>query len=190
MKRWLLVLLLVFGGLSILFVPIPSILRESAQCQPCAAPGLLPSQSQCPRCPQKGDIEWRPSLAKMFWSRLFRYHLGELGQTVTPDDWKTYTNLTLGYSFSYPQNMPIEVYGNSTVVQIDPSDPRLIVGLCPRWISFSSVGIRSVTNRTQDKYGCVYNSFVSKEKVFIESQYREESRGVIDQILSTIRFTN
>jgi hypothetical protein len=173
-------------GLSILFVPVPSILRESAQCQPCA-PGLLPLQ--CPKCPHKGDVEWRPSLAKMFWSRLFEYHLGERVQTVTPANWKTYTS-SLGYSFSYPQNMPIEVYGNSTVVRIDPSDPRLIVGLCPRWISFSSADSSSSAKKIQDEYGCIYNAFVSKEKVFIKSQYREGSQKIIDQILSTFRFTN
>ena len=183
-KHWQFVLLLVISGLTILFVPIPSILRESAQCKPCA-PGLLPSQ--CPKCPQKGDLEWRPSLAKMFWNRLFKSsQMGVRVQTVTPAGWKTYTS-PLGYSFSYPASASIEEYGAVTV-RIDPPDLRTVEGTCSRWISFSSVGARSVTSRTQDKYGCVYNAFVLKENVFVESRYHEEGREVIDQILSTFEF--
>jgi len=103
-------------------------------------------------------------------------------------NWETYTNSSLGYSFSYPQSASIEVYGDSTVVRIDPSDPRMIVGICPRWISFSSVGSSSSVKTTQDKYECVYNAFVSEEKVFVESQYHEGSQKIIDQILSTFKF--
>ena len=38
-------------------VPIPSILTADALCKPCSV-----SDEVCPRCPQKGDIVWQPSL--------------------------------------------------------------------------------------------------------------------------------
>jgi len=113
--------------------------------------------------------------------------------TLTPDptaNWKTYTNPSLGYSFSYPQNTSIEVYGDSTVIRIDPPELRTIVGGCQRWISFSSAGSGSSAKTTQDKYGCVYNAFVSEEKVFVESQYSDGSQKIVDQILSTFRFVD
>ena len=74
-------------------------------------------------------------------------------------------------------------------MRIDPPDPRTIVGICPKWISFSSAGSSSSAKTTQDEYECVYNAFVSEEKVFVESQYREGSQKIIDQILSTFKFT-
>ena len=74
-------MLLLISGLAILFAPIPLILQESAQCMPCE---LKLSPSQCPRCPQKGDIEWKPSLALIIWGRLTRtYQEGEMERSPT-----------------------------------------------------------------------------------------------------------
>lgn len=50
--------------LAILFVPIPFRYEESPLCAPC------PPNQQCPRCPQKGDIEWRLSIAKRYWDKI------------------------------------------------------------------------------------------------------------------------
>ena len=73
--RWWLLLILVIG-ITIFFVPIPFIFQESAFCQPCD-PSI--PRSQCPKCPQKGDIGWKPSLFQIFLGRMSRSSIqGEL----------------------------------------------------------------------------------------------------------------
>lgn len=114
-----------------------------------------------------------------------------ISPTSTPDPtatWKTYSHHTLGYSFSYPQDASIETYDNSITVRIDPPDPRTIVGVCPRWISFSTSTSSSSAKKTRDEYGCIHNTLVLEQKIFVESQYSEKNQGVIDQILSTFKF--
>ena len=64
--RWLPLLLLVIG-ITIFFVPVPFVLQESFICQPCDPSIPL---SQCPKCPQKGDITWKPSLFRIFLGRM------------------------------------------------------------------------------------------------------------------------
>ena len=79
--RWWPLLVLVIGT-TILFAPVPFILQESASCLPCD-PSL--PRAKCPKCPQKGDVEWRPSLAKRLYSKLTRSEQwGELIPTTTP----------------------------------------------------------------------------------------------------------
>ena len=65
MKWWPILALII--GITILFAPIPSVIREQVQCQPC--PPNIP-RSQCPKCPQKGDIEWNPSFFQVFLGRM------------------------------------------------------------------------------------------------------------------------
>ncbi len=103
-------------------------------------------------------------------------------------NWKTYTDPMLNYAFSHPQSVQIEIHNNTVTVRIDPPDPRMIVGTCPRYISFSAVDSSSIVKKTRDSYGCIYNAFILEEKVFVESQFDEGSRSVIDQILSTFKF--
>lgn len=67
MRWWPLLVLLI--GITTFFVPVPFILQESAYCKPCDA--SLP-RSQCPKCPQKGDIQWKPSLFQNFLGRMSR----------------------------------------------------------------------------------------------------------------------
>lgn len=102
--------------------------------------------------------------------------------------WKTYSHPTLGYSFSYPPDASIETYSNSITVRIDPPDLRTIVGICPRWISFSTPTSSSSVKKTQDEYECIHDALKLEEKVFVESQYRKENQQIIDKILSTFKF--
>lgn len=143
-------------------------------------------------CPQEG---WhlRKSLAWSIWELLGNPSQSKSEVVPTPDqtaNWKTYTHPTLSYSFSYPQDASIETYDNSITVRIDPPDLRTIVGVCPRWISFSAPTSSSSTKKTQDEYGCIHNALALEQKVFVESQYSEKNQGVIDQILSTFQFVD
>lgn len=109
----------------------------------------------------------------------------------TPDptaNWKTYVHPTLNYSFSYPENLQIKTYDGKVSVEIDAPDPRLIVGICPRYISFSVADEKSKSISTNNKSLCVYSTSLIGNRVLIEAQYREGDKKIIDQILSTFRF--
>lgn len=67
MKWWPIIILVI--GITIFFVPVPFVLQESASCKPCN-PNI--PRSQCPKCPQKGDIEWKPSLFQKFLGKMSR----------------------------------------------------------------------------------------------------------------------
>jgi len=110
--------------------------------------------------------------------------------SIPPDEtanWKKYTDL-LGYTFSYPNESQLEKLKDRVIVRIDPPDIRNIVGICPRYISFSSVNTESTSKTSQDKYSCVYETKILGEKIFIESQYPKNKKDLIDQILSTFKF--
>jgi len=80
MRLWIIIVLLT-SGLALLFTPIPYIIQEQVLCQPCDP--TVP-RSQCPKCPQKGDIEWKPSLVRMIWGRLSKFdQKGEVELTPT-----------------------------------------------------------------------------------------------------------
>lgn len=73
--RWLPLLLLLIV-ITIFFVPVPFVLQESAICMPCS-PNIPPSQ--CPKCPQKGNIEWKPSLFQTLLGKMSKSSIqGEL----------------------------------------------------------------------------------------------------------------
>lgn len=103
--------------------------------------------------------------------------------------WKTYNNLS-GYTFSYPSEFQLEKLNDKVIVRIDPPDIRNIVGICPRYISFSSADSESTTKISQDEYLCVYETKILGEKIFIESQYPKNKRDLIDQIFLTFKFVD
>lgn len=88
----------------VLFAPIPGIILGDVLCYPCKMGQV------CPRCPQKGDLVWNPSLAQQLYHLLFnkpklitREDLPIPTPTVNPTaDWKTYTNSSYGFLFKYP----------------------------------------------------------------------------------------
>jgi hypothetical protein len=110
--------------------------------------------------------------------------------SIPPDEtggWKTYTDLS-GYSFSYPKELPLEKLKDSVIVRVDPPDVREIVGICPRYISFSLTNEKSISKTSQDKYSCIYETKIEGGKIFIESQYPKNKKDLINQILSTFKF--
>jgi len=120
------------------------------------------------------------------------YVIAEATPTIAIDptaNWKTYVHPTLNYSFSYPENLPLEIYNDKVVVRIDPPDPRLIVGICPRYISFSTINTTSKLKTIQDEYSCEYSSSIIENKIFVESQSPKDNQGIVDQIISTFQFT-
>ncbi len=140
------VVILVLITLGIFFIPIPSVIKENVDCFPCP-PNT--EASQCPKCPQKGDVEWTPSIFQRIAGKLSKPGwLMEIvnprpsPSSVTPEktpqpsdptaNWKTYTNLKYGYAFKYPESWEpnrgpgnISDKGLSTQRDVDFYDPSL-----------------------------------------------------------------
>lgn len=81
MRFWKLFLGLIVFGVLFLFAPIPFVYQEQTLCQPCD-PSL--PQSQCPKCPQKGDIGWRPPLFRLIIWKLRKSKEGIPPSPTTP----------------------------------------------------------------------------------------------------------
>ena len=75
MRQWLFPFLLAVAGLVVLLAPIPFIFQKEVQCLPCD-PGL--PRSKCPKCPQKGDLGWGPSLSRLIIWELHKYKSREI----------------------------------------------------------------------------------------------------------------
>lgn len=112
--------------------------------------------------------------------------------SVPPDEtagWKKFTDF-FGYTFSYPKELQLEESKDKIIVRIDPPDIRDIVGICPRYISFSLINEESTSKTSSDRYSCVYETKILDKKIYVESQYPKNKKDLIDQILSTFKFTD
>lgn len=69
MRFWKLFLGVIVFGAMFLFAPIPFVYQDQTLCMPCD-PSLPPSQ--CPKCPQKGDLGLGPSFFRLIMWELHK----------------------------------------------------------------------------------------------------------------------